>query len=315
MQNYFYDLHDQLIKAEIFKQDGTKETWHYVYDALGRRIAKAQTAVSDRHTEDNACLKDNRTEFLWDGSHLLQEQRSDGLYTYIYTDLDSYEPLAQIHNWTNEEGESQQQTNYFHCDQIGIPREMTDGDGKLLWFGDYYGWGKLKTETNITNAHQPFRLQNQYCDAETGLHYNFFRYYEPDAGRFVNQDPIKYLGGANFYTYAFNIANWVDFIGLNPFKVYSRLRQLFNKANKKDKKPDRRDQEYQLAKRFCDTPVPPQASRCATLSAQIEHAKRCIELYTRWDKKWQPGRHTIKINDWKNRLNALKNRAKAECSG
>ena len=315
VQNYFYDLHDQLVKAEIFKKDGTKETWHYVYDALGRRIAKAQTAVSDRHTEDNACLKDNRTEFLWDGSHLLQEQRSDGLYTYIYTDLDSYEPLAQIHNYTNEENETYQEINYFHCDQIGIPREMTDKEGNLLWFGDYAGWGKLKTETNITNAHQPFRLQNQYCDAETGLHYNFFRYYEPDAGRFVNQDPIKYLGGANFYTYAFNIANWVDFIGLNPFKVYSRLRQLFNKANKKDKKPDRRDQEYQLAKRFCDTPVPPQASRCATLSAQIEHAKRCIELYTRWDKKWQPGRHTIKINDWKNRLNALKNRAKAECSG
>mgnify|MGYP003586804360 FL=1 len=216
MQNYFYDLHDQLIKAEIFKQDGTKETWHYVYDALGRRIAKAQTAVSDRHTEDNACLKDNRTEFLWDGSHLLQEQRSDGLYTYIYTDLDSYEPLAQIHNWTNEEGESQQQTNYFHCDQIGIPREMTDGDGKLLWFGDYYGWGKLKTETNITNAHQPFRLQNQYCDAETGLHYNFFRYYEPDAGRFVNQDPIGLEGGDNLYQFAHNAQEWIDPLGLAP---------------------------------------------------------------------------------------------------
>ena len=78
--------------------------------------------------------------------------------------------------------------------------------------------------------------------------------------------------------------------------------------------PDKRDQEYQLAKRFCDTPVPPQASRCATLSAQINHAKRCIELYTNWDRKWQPGRHTIKINDWKNRLNVLKEKAKAECS-
>ena len=132
VQNYFYDLHDQLIKAEIFKKDGAKETWFYTYDALGRRIAKAQTEVSDRHTEDHAYLKDNRTEFLWDGSHLLQEQRSDGLYTYIYTDLDSYEPLAQIHNWTNKESESQQQTNYFHCDQIGIPREMTDSDGNLL---------------------------------------------------------------------------------------------------------------------------------------------------------------------------------------
>ena len=49
------------------------------------------------------------------------------------------------------------------------------------------------------------------------------RYYEPEAGRFVNQDPIKYLGGTNFYTYAFSIVNWVDFIGLNPFRVFCKV--------------------------------------------------------------------------------------------
>ena len=62
---------------------------------------------------------------------------------------------------------------------------------KATWFGDYYGWGNLKSETNISgNAHKPFRLQNQYADRETGLHYNFFRYYEPDTCRFVNQEKI-----------------------------------------------------------------------------------------------------------------------------
>ena len=96
----------------------------------------------------------------------------------------------------NEDSENRQQTHYFHCDQIDIPREMTDRDGNLAWFGDYYGWGKLKSETNISGtAHQPFRLQNQYADRETGLHYNFFRYYEPEAGQFVNQDPIGLFGG------------------------------------------------------------------------------------------------------------------------
>ena len=42
VQNYFYDLHDQLVKAGIFKKDGTKETWAYTYDALGRRIGKGR---------------------------------------------------------------------------------------------------------------------------------------------------------------------------------------------------------------------------------------------------------------------------------
>ena len=92
---------------------------------------------------------------------------------------------------------------------------MTDKDGNLLWFGDYYGWGKLKSETNVTGtAHQPFRLQNQYADRETGLHYNFFRYYEPNVGRFINQDPIKLQGGTNLYNYGSSSTRWIDSLGL-----------------------------------------------------------------------------------------------------
>ena len=98
---------------------------------------------------------------------------------------------------------------------------MTDKDGNLLWFGEYYGWGKLKSETNISGtAHQPFRLQkNQYADRETGLHYNFFRYYEPHSGRFVNQDPIGLMGGTNFYQFSANIQNMMNPWGLNAVSV------------------------------------------------------------------------------------------------
>ena len=210
VQNYFYDLHDQLVKAEIFKKDGTKETWAYTYDALGRRIGKGR--LKNEEVSDGL---EEETGFVWDGSHLLQEVQPDGRYTYIYTDPDSYEPLAQVRNHTNAEGESKQEIHYFHCDQIGIPREMTDKDGNLVWFGDYYDWGRLKEETKVTDsAYQPFRLQNQYADRETGLHYNFFRYYEPDAGRFVNQDPIGLMGGENLYAFALNVQGWVDPLGL-----------------------------------------------------------------------------------------------------
>ena len=114
-------------------------------------------------------------------------------------------------NHINEDGENRQQTHYFRCDQIGILREMTDKDGNLLWFGNYTGWGRLKEETRVTDsACQPFCLQNQYADRETGLHYNFFRYYEPDADRFVNQ----VLGGDNLYQFAPNIQVWGDWLGL-----------------------------------------------------------------------------------------------------
>ena len=102
-----------------------------------------------------------------------------------------------MHNHTSAEGESCQEVNYFHCDHIGIPREMADKDG------NYTGWGRLKEETKVTdNAYQPFRLQSRYADHETGLHDNFFRYYEPDAGRFMSQDLIGLWGGDNLYTLA-----------------------------------------------------------------------------------------------------------------
>ena len=215
VQNYFYDLHDQLVKAEIFKKDSTKEIWAYSYDALGRRIGKGR--LKNEEASDGL---EEETRFVWDGSHLLQEIQPDGRYTYLYTDPDSYEPLAQVRNWTTEDGESRQQILYFHCDQIGIPREMTDKDGNLVWFGNYTGWGRLKEENKVTDsAYQPFRLQNQYADLETGLHYNFFRYYEPDAGRFVNQDPIGLMGGENFYQFAPNIQNMMDPWGLNAVSI------------------------------------------------------------------------------------------------
>ena len=208
--NLYYDLYDRLEKAEVFRRNESggwdKQTWVYRYDALDRRIGKG------RLKEDGGL--EDETRFVWDGSRLLQEVYARGRYTYVYADQDSYEPLAQIHNYTNAGFETYQDINYFHCDQIGIPREMTDRDGRLLWFGDYDGWGRLDSETNITGAHQPFRLQNQYCDAETGLHYNFYRYYDPNSGRFVNQDPIGLEGGFNVYQFAPNVQDWVDPLGL-----------------------------------------------------------------------------------------------------
>ena len=128
------------------------------------------------------------------------------------SDQDSYKPLAQICHNNQDEA---QYLSYFHNDQIGIPKEMTDIHGNLLWYGEYTAWGRLKKDERIyRDAHQPFRLQNQYCDEETGLHYNLMRYYELEAGRFVNQDPIGLLGGENLYQFAPNTQAWVDPLGL-----------------------------------------------------------------------------------------------------
>ena len=202
-QYYQYDLENQLVRAEIKKPAGNTEIWTYAYDPFGRRLSKErQDKLAWTSTDPK------RTHFVWDGTRLLQEYTYKGSYTYIYTDQDSYEPLAQVFDNAKD---GKQYLAYFHNDQIGIPREMTDIHGNLLWYGEYTAWGRLKKDERVyKNAHQPFRLQNQYFDEETGLHYNLMRYYEPEAGRFVNQDPIGLLGGSNLYRFAPNAQGWTD---------------------------------------------------------------------------------------------------------
>ena len=94
---------------------------------------------------------------------------------------------------------------------------MTDIHGNLLWYGEYTALGRLKKYERVyKNVHQPFRLQNQYYDEETGLHYNLMRYYESEARRFVNQDSIGLLGGGdNFYKFAVNAQGWIAPLGLS----------------------------------------------------------------------------------------------------
>lgn len=198
-QHFVYNLKDQLVEATIEHPDDSHETWHYQYDVLGRRVAKYRKGNNNE-----------RFEFVWDGSHLVQEKTPTGDYSYIYSHPDSYEPLAQI----KKDEAGKQSIAYFHTDQIGIPREMTAENGDLLWHGEYLAWGGLYSENNLAGAHQPFRLRNQYCDKETGLHYNFFRYYDPNCGRFISQDPIGLQGGENFYRFAENATGFVDVLGL-----------------------------------------------------------------------------------------------------
>ena len=202
-QYYQYDLENQLVRAEIKKPAGNTEIWTYAYDPFGRRLSKErQDKLAWTSTDPK------RTHFVWGGTRLLQEYTYKGSYTYIYTDQDSYEPLAQVFDNAKD---GKQYLAYFHNDQIGIPREMTDIHGNLLWYGEYTAWGRLKKDERVyRNAHQPFRLQNQYFDEETGLHYNLMRYYEAETGRFINQDPIGLLGGSNLYRFAPNAQGWTD---------------------------------------------------------------------------------------------------------
>ena len=135
---------------------------------------------------------------------------------YIYTDQNSYEPLARI----DTDGNQEQHIRYFHTDLNGCPEELTDANGKILWECSFQLWGKRIHEIEHEPIEQNLRYQGQYLDKETGLHYNTFRYYDPDIGRFTQPDPIGLLGGLNLYQYAPNALTWVDPWGLNGSYIF-----------------------------------------------------------------------------------------------
>jgi RHS repeat-associated protein len=62
----------------------------------------------------------------------------------------------------------------------------------------------------VSEVEQNLRFQGQYFDDETGLHYNTFRYYDPEVGRFIAQDPVGLSGGHNLYRYAPTPLGWID---------------------------------------------------------------------------------------------------------
>jgi len=89
---------------------------------------------------------------------------------------------------------------YYHNDHLGTPQVLTDRTGAIVWSADYDVFGRA--DVLVAAIENNLRFPGQYYDAETGLHYNWWRYYDPGVGRYVRTDPIGFDGGDwNLYGY------------------------------------------------------------------------------------------------------------------
>lgn len=221
--NFTWDANQRLIASRA-----NDKTTTYQYDPLGRRVAK-QTG-------------DSLTYFYWDGDTLLGdvlvskgERQSLTLRLmreWVYYP-ETFEPLAMIQDQiAPEQSESNnwRKTLYlYHNDPNGCPNRLMDPEGQVVWAVQYEAWGTAD-QLVVSRVDNPLRLQGQYCDAETGLHYNRYRYYDPVAGQFVSQDPIGLMGGDNLYLYALAPTSWIDPLGLICQKTIDRYKILRSKG-------------------------------------------------------------------------------------
>lgn len=89
---------------------------------------------------------------------------------------------------------------YYQNDHLGTPYRIVDGTGFIVWSTLQDPFGKMAVAPGSTLTNH-LRFPGQYYDAETGLHYNWQRYYQPDTGRYISPDPISLKGGTNAYGY------------------------------------------------------------------------------------------------------------------
>jgi len=111
-------------------------------------------------------------------------------------------------------GSQTQSYYYYQNDHLGTPMKLLNQSGVMVWSATYDAFGRATVDagSTVTNS---LRFPGQYEDAESGLHYNWMRYYDPNTGRYVTSDPIGVWGGINMYTYSYgNTLIYVDPYGL-----------------------------------------------------------------------------------------------------
>ncbi|SHG10732.1 DUF6531 domain-containing protein [Streptoalloteichus hindustanus] len=226
--HYTWDAEDRL--TAVTTPDGQR--WRYLYDPLGRRIAKQRLAPDGISVVE-------QVDFTWDGvvlaeqTHTLLQPTGPASRTTTWDwEPGTFRPIAQVERSPLRDAPQEWVDQQFYAivtDLVGTPTELVDPAGNLAWHHRSTLWGAYLPSPR-TPAYCPLRFPGQYHDPETGLHYNYFRYYDPLTSRYTTPDPLDLAGGPNPHTYVPNPAAWLDPLGLAPCTV--RMRHYTNAKGK-----------------------------------------------------------------------------------
>ncbi len=177
-------------------------TWRYLYDALGRRLAKLRL---NKHGEP-----EDTTIYCWDGAQLAEQYNGQTTLVWDYAGM---RPLCQREAKTGAHKEIDRRFFAIVTDLAGSPSELISPDGEVAWQARSTVWGATQWKRGSI-AYTPLRYPGQYFDPETGFHYNLNRYYDPDLGRYLSPDPLGLAPALNHYAYVANPLTHADPLGL-----------------------------------------------------------------------------------------------------
>jgi RHS repeat-associated protein len=205
--NYTWEFENRLISVTL---SGTGGTVSFKYDPLRRRIEKTTSSAT--------------SIYVYDGINLVEETNGSGSVVARYSQGASFdEPLAMLRSAT---------TSFYEEDGLGSVTSLSSGAGALAQTYTFDSFGNQTASSgSLTN---PFRYTARELDSETGLYFYRARYFDPQTGRFLSEDPVGFSVGNNFYAYVLNNpVNLIDPVGLAPWPY-----DLYEKARKKLKKAD-----------------------------------------------------------------------------
>lgn len=188
-QVFTYNALNQLTRCQRYPAaTGTaaERTTTYEYDAIGRRTAKVDSV-------------NGRVEFIWAGSEIAGERESS-LISKVYS------------RYFVKDGSDYY---FIHRDHLGTPQMLTNSFGQSVWSSDSLAFGSTSVDGSVEFN---LRFPGQYFDSETGLHYNYFRDYDPSLGRYLQSDPVGLRAGINTYLYVRgNPISFIDPFGLTDW--------------------------------------------------------------------------------------------------
>jgi RHS repeat-associated protein len=178
---YEYDPMNRLV---AIRDAASNLVARYAYDAEGRRLMKE--------------VGGTRTYFFYSDQGLVAEFDAAGqpirAYGYGNSPMWGMQPLFL---------KTGGKYHYYVHDHLGAPRLLVDRNGAVTWRARIAAFGRTEVEPSST-VDNPLRLSAQYYDAESGLHYNTRRYYDPELGRYLSRDLLGEGGGRNLYGFAGN---------------------------------------------------------------------------------------------------------------
>ena len=216
---------DALGRLEEIREQGALQA-RYRYNHRGERIAK-RTAQGQR-------------AYLYEAGQLRAELDAQGRITRQYIHLGPL-PLAVIDTpqgrspddgagalWRIARdlgtiagrwlGYTSEHIAWLHTNHLGAVEAATDRQGQLIWRARYTAFGHQQVLSRTGPFELPLRLPGQYFDAESGLHYNLHRYYDPDRGQYLTPDPLGTPDGPDPYRYVrHNPLRYIDPQGLILF--------------------------------------------------------------------------------------------------